>query len=105
MAYDPHDYNGITNESEERDYHARMEAIEDAREAAKAAERIAEALECAMRDEEEEKEAEFTAWKRANPIEEVLNDWRRAVTTPRYAEIANGLFVRMGDGKRKRRAA
>ena len=57
MSWNPHDYNGITNASEERDYHARMEEIEDARDAAKTAERIAEALACAEADEMQEREA------------------------------------------------
>ncbi len=102
--YDPNDYYGESFARDENDYHERMQAIAEAREEAKAAERAAEALECAEADEAEEREA-LTAWKAAHPIEEVLNDWRRAVTQPRYAQIANGLFVRVGDGKRKRRAA
>ncbi len=102
--YDPSDYDGDTYARDESDYHARMEAIETAREEAKAAERAAEAFECSERDEEQERE-ELTAWKAAHPVEDVLNGWRLAVTQPRYAEIANGLFVRVGSGKRKRRAA
>ncbi len=104
MSWSDSDYYGDSYARDESEYHARMQAIEDARKEAKAAELAAEALECAEADEEQEREA-LTAWKAAHPIEEVLNGWRMAVTTPRYAAIGNGLFVRTGDGKRKRRAA
>ncbi len=99
------DYDGESYARDERDYRERMEAIEEAREEAKAAERAAEALACAEADEEQERE-KLIAWKAAHPVEEALNGWRLAVTQQRYAEIGNGLFVRVGDGKgRKRRAA
>lgn len=43
-------------------------------------------------------------------IAKILDGWRAAVTpagnaTPRVAAIGNGLFVRVGNGSRKRRAA
>jgi len=46
----------------------------------------------------------------ANPVTIALEGWLRTVapaiaTAPRYAEIANGLFVRTGNGKKNRRAA
>jgi len=39
MSFSPNDFDGITHASEARDYHARMDAIADARDAAREAER------------------------------------------------------------------
>jgi hypothetical protein len=79
--FDPRDYDGEPNESNctsEPDWWERAEAER----AVAAAEQIAE------------------------PVRTALDGWlRRQPVTPRVAAIGNGLFVRVGDGKRKRRAA
>lgn len=45
--------------------------------------------------------------REANPVHAALNGWiaGQRIATPRYAAIGNGLFVRVGDGRKKRRAA
>lgn len=45
---------------------------------------------------------------RENPVHAALNGWlagQRIAAAPRFAAIGNGLFVRVGDGRKKKRKA
>jgi hypothetical protein len=119
--YDPNDYNGV---NEERDYYERQERLAEAREEQREAELRAEALECAAndalelaraiapdavpycadaeRDEQSEREAIIFTPRDLNTV---FDDWRSAVTPRGIAAIGNGLFVRVGSGRKTRRAA
>ena len=89
--YNPNDYRGETSEANARE---EQEEI-----CARSAER-----------REEEERNEIIACERADAQDardlmlETLNGWARAVTRPRYAAIGNGLFVRIGNGRRRRAA-
>jgi hypothetical protein len=97
------DFYGITNASEERDYHARMEALADARDAAREAERREEIIACEAADREEaalliaEEGARFQAALKAAGARQYTDDsWMRSA--PLLAGVATG-------GRKTRRAA
>ena len=59
-------------------------------------------------DEQHERMLMAQAPQLAYPIGHALDSWlrsQRAATAPRYAEIANGLFVRVGTGRKNNRRA
>jgi hypothetical protein len=112
--FDPNDYAGETNEGSARERHDLI-----AREAEEREER--ELVACLEADyysalypaqiEAPTLAAMIAARsvaEHANPVHAALNGWVLAVTpkpTPRYAAIGNGIFVRVGTGRKNRRAA
>lgn len=131
--YSLNDYNGITEATELRASAIADEDYETAKAAIEREELEAERIACALIDAEEDAlifqarakdddtiEARIAAAK-ANPVTAALDGWIRGQiaaqrqlaaaqrstprTTPIYAEIANGLFVRVGTGAKRRRAA
>jgi hypothetical protein len=108
MSWDPRDYDGVTYESERRERDELRELL--AREAEEET-----AREMAFRDTPHCESACYETMihtaacsAAAQPVTVAIGGWLAAVaprmTAPRYAAIGNGLFVRVGTG-RKRRAA
>jgi hypothetical protein len=116
MSWDARDYDGITFASEARERDEERETLRDEQDARMEnfrAERCSYMAALRGGDEYAAEireslalEAQERRLVATTLIAKTFEDWRRAVTpATRVAAIGNGLFVRVGTGRKNRRAA